>query len=68
MRGVFRSATGVIACCDEDGCSVDATVVVGPRHLCVEHAWEEEHVWKAVAHLGLRPMSREEIAERKGVR
>lgn len=65
MNGTFRSATGVMAVCEEDGCDQVAGVVVGPRHLCVAHAHEEEHCWKALAHLGLRPMSAAEIKARK---
>jgi hypothetical protein len=65
MNGVFRSATGVMAVCEEDGCVEVAGVVVGPRHLCTAHAWEEEQCWKALAHLQLRPMSAAEIAARK---
>jgi hypothetical protein len=69
MRGVFRSATGIIACCEEEGCSSPALEVVGnARHLCLPHALEEKECWKALAHLGLRPMSAGEIAARKECR
>lgn len=65
MIGVLRLATGRFACCDDEGCEETACVVVGPRHLCTSHAWEEEQFWKAVAHLGLRPMSPAEDLARK---
>jgi len=66
MNGTLRLATGLMACCDDEGCEVTASVVVGARHLCVLHAREEYAFYKAVAHLGLRPMSREEEQARKG--
>ena len=62
MNGVLRLATGLFACCDDEGCEIPASVVVGARHLCVSHAKEEYALFKAVAHLGLRPMTREEEA------
>jgi hypothetical protein len=65
MNGVLRLSTGLLACCDDEGCEIPAQVVVGARHLCVSHAREEYALYKAVAHLGLRPMSREEEAARK---
>jgi len=65
MNGTFRSATGVMAVCDEEGCVEVAGVVVGPRHLCPAHGWEDEQCWKALAHLQLRPMSAAEVAARK---
>jgi len=68
MIGVLRSATGVFARCEEDGCEEIACVVVGPRHLCPMHGHQEEQCWKALAHLDVRPMSRlEEIAHAGGV-
>jgi hypothetical protein len=66
MNGTIRLATGLMACCDDEGCEVTASVVVGARHLCVHHAREEYDLFRAVAHLGLRPMSREEEEARKG--
>jgi len=67
MKGVFRSATGIIAKCEEDGCDVPAMEVVGNvRHLCLHHAHEEKECWKALAHLQLRPMSAAEIKARRG--
>jgi hypothetical protein len=67
MNGILRLPTGLMALCDEDGCEITATVVVGARHLCVEHAREEYACYKALAHLGLRPMSpEEEEARSKG--
>jgi hypothetical protein len=66
MNGVLRTATGRMSLCDEVGCEQVAGVVVGPRHLCVHHAYEESQCWKALAHLGLRPMSKdEELARRE---
>jgi len=65
MNGVLRLATGLLATCEEEGCHATAGVVVGARHLCAPHAWEEEQCWKALAHLQLRPMSREEDLARK---
>lgn len=65
MNGTFRSATGVMAVCEEEGCVEVAGVVVGPRHLCLHHGHEEEMCWKALAHLDLRPMSAAEIKARK---
>lgn len=66
MIGTILLATGHFATCEDDGCEKTAMVVVGPRHLCPHHAWEEEQCWKSLAHLGLRPMSAAEDAERKG--
>jgi catechol-2,3-dioxygenase len=65
MNGTLRLSTGLMACCDDEGCEVSASVVVGARHLCVAHAREEYAFYRAVAHLGLRPMSREEEQARK---
>lgn len=65
MKGVFRSATGVLARCEEEGCNEVAGVVVGPRHLCLSHGQEEEWCWKALAHLDLRPMTAAEISALK---
>lgn len=68
MTGVLRDACGRLAICEEEGCVSVAGVVVGPRHLCPSHAWEEEQCWKALAHLQLRPMSAAEVAARKEVK
>ena len=65
MNGVLRLSTGLMACCDDEGCEIPASVVVGARHLCVSHGYQEKALFEAVAHLGLRPMSREEEAARK---
>jgi hypothetical protein len=65
MNGVLRLSTGLLACCDDEGCEIPASVVVGARHLCVSHAREEYACFKALHHLGLRPMSREEEDARK---
>jgi len=65
MNGTLKLATGLFASCDESSCKETACVVVGPRHLCPAHAWEEEQFWNSVAHLGLRPMSPAEDAARK---
>ena len=65
MNGTFKDACGNFARCEEEGCMEVAGVVVGPRHLCTAHAWEEEQCWKALAHLQLRPMSADEVLARK---
>jgi len=65
MNGMLKLATGHFATCDEQECEDTACVVVGPRHLCPLHAYQEEQFWNSVAHLGLRPMSAAEDAARK---
>lgn len=66
MNGTLRLATGLMACCDDEGCEMVAAMVVGARHLCVHHGREEYELFRTVAHLGMRPMSREEEQARRG--